>query len=495
MNIATGISNSAVDLRPFIAGSRRRGSAGHIDRLNPADGRAGHPLQLCSSDDVDDAVKAARGAWDTGWRKLSASERQAQLLELARLMAAHATDLGGMDSLEMGKPLGDAIFDVHVAAGFMTYAAQAIDKRFGATAPIETGILETQQRLPRGVVGAIVPWNFPMINAALKAGPALATGNTIVLKPSELAAGSTLLFAELARQAGISDGVVNVVTGGPEVGNWLVSHPGVDMVTFTGSTATGRKIMAAAASRSLKPVMLECGGKSPQIVFADALDQLGEAALAQACSGAALWNQGQVCVSRSRLYVERSGSDRFVEALLLHLQTIEPALPDAPDCSFGPLASKAQYDKVCEAIAGAEASGARLVLDGRKARSPGGGFYVGPTLFVDVPPDNALMRNEIFGPVIALARFDSEREVLALANDSEYGLAATAWTMDFGRAHRIGDELEAGKVAIHAAVASGPGCWQAHAAEPWKQSGFGAEGGLAGFDAYTRLKSVQYIYG
>ncbi|MFO0120537.1 MAG: aldehyde dehydrogenase family protein, partial [Burkholderiales bacterium] len=228
MNAEIKLTGTATDLRPFFGGARQAGGAGEMDRLNPADGKTGQSLPLCSQSDVDAAVQAARAAWDAGWRNLSSGERQAQLLELARLVSAHAEELGRLDSIEMGKPMGDAVFDAHVAAGFIAYAAQAIDKRLGATAPHEVGRLEVQQRLPRGVVGAIVPWNFPIINAALKTGPALATGNCIVLKPSEIASGSTLLLAELAQQAGIADGVVNVVTGGPEVGNWLVSHAGVD---------------------------------------------------------------------------------------------------------------------------------------------------------------------------------------------------------------------------------------------------------------------------
>lgn len=486
---------TGINLRPVISGQRREAAGANLDRINPADGQPGVALPLCSAEQVDDAVTAARQAWLGGWRWLAPGERQAQMLELARLVAERAEDLGQLDSIEMGKPLGDAVMDAHVAAGFITYAAQAIDKRYGATTPVHAGRLETQQRVPHGVVGAIVPWNFPIINVALKAGPALAAGNTMVIKPSELASGSALLFADLAREAGLADGVVNVITGDAAVGDRLVRHPGIDLVTFTGSTATGRKVMAAAASGSLKPVLLECGGKSAQLVFADIAGAVPMEALVQACSGAALWNQGQVCVSRSRFYVERPIVGAFTKALVAHLGGIEPAAPGSAACAFGPLASLAQYDKVCAAIAAGEAAGARLVIDGRTKRGPEGGFYVGPTLFTDVAPDNPLMREEIFGPVIALAAFDSEAEAIALANDSEYGLAATAWTSDFARAHRLGEALEAGTVAVNGVVPQGPGCWQAHAAEPFKQSGFGAEGGMAGFDAYTRLKSVQFAYG
>lgn len=488
-----GLPSEGIDLRPFVDGARCESQGSKIARFDPATGDEVAPLGACTESQVDRAVEAAHNA-SAEWRAISAQNRQDLLLTLARLVTANAEQLGALDSAEMGKPLGSAAMDAQVAAGFLTYAGQSIDKLYGATSPAASGMLETQIRVPHGVVAAIVPWNFPIINVALKAGPALATGNTLVIKPSEIASGSALLFAELAQQAGLPDGVVNIVTGDGATGDALVRHPGVDLVTFTGSTETGRKVMASAACNTLKPVLLECGGKSPQLIFADILPHVSVPELVGACGSAALWNQGQVCVSKSRIHVEAAIADEYIAALRAHLAEIRPEHPRKADCSFGPLASKEQYEKVCKAIAEGEASGARLLLDGREVDRPEGGYYVGPTLFVDVEPDNPLMQKEIFGPVIALSRFRDEQDAIALANATQFGLSAMAWTGDFSRAHRLGQALEAGKVEIRGSLPQGPGCWQAHAAEPMKQSGFGAEGGLAGMSSYTRLKSIQYVY-
>jgi gamma-glutamyl-gamma-aminobutyraldehyde dehydrogenase len=354
--------------------------------------------------------------------------------------------------------------------------------------------MEIQLWRPRGVVGAITPWNFPLINACLKLGPALAAGNTVVLKPSELSPRSTLLLAKIASEAGIPNGVINVVPGNGSTGQALVAHPDVDLLTFTGSTRTGKAILQAIGGSSIKPVLLECGGKSPEIVFPDVAELGIEAIAAQIVRGA-FWNQGQVCVARSRLLVHESIYREMLDALVAAASTLHPGDPLETSTMFGPLASYRQQSIVEDYIQSGVAAGATLLLDGRQPEGGEQGCYVGPTIFADVPATARVAREEIFGPVLCVMPFASEEEALDLANDTDYGLAATIWTRDIVRANRMASRVKAGKVRVVASLAPVEGAGFSHSAEPCGQSGYGVEGGTSGLRSYMRRQSIEFSMG
>lgn len=479
----------AMEGRPFING-------GFVDCPEraafsvtyPGGERAPLAVVDCGEAEVATAVEGARSAWISGWRDAAPAERRRLLLLLADAVHAHGDELALCDTLNVGKPIAAARGEVVAAAGFIRYYAEMIDKALaGEVAPTGRGVSEVQLWRPRGVVGAITPWNFPLINACLKIGPALAAGNTVVMKPSELSPHSTLRLAALASEAGFPPGVLNVVTGGGEAGAALAGHPGVDLLTFTGSSTTGAAVLRASGSNGIRPALLECGGKCPEILFDD-IASLGLEEVARQLVGAAMWNQGQVCVARSRVLVQREIYEAMVDAIAKAAQELVPEDPLEPASRFGPLASARQADRVRSYIEAGLDSGARLLVDGRGS---GETCVVGPTVFADVDPSSRIAREEIFGPVLALMPFEDEAQALQLANDSAYGLAATVWTTDIRRSQRMIDGLELGKLRVIASLEPGPGAGFAHSAEPARQSGFGVEGGVQGLRSYMRRQSVE----
>nr|WP_277608878.1 aldehyde dehydrogenase [Pseudomonas aeruginosa] len=471
----------------MIGGRQRPAASGAtFDAIDPASNRLLARVAACDAADVDAAVAAARRAFDEGpWARLAPVERKRVLLRLAELMLAHREELALLDSLNMGKPVMDAI-DVPGAAHVFAWYAESLDKLYDQVAPTAQQTLATITRVPLGVIGAVVPWNFPLDMAAWKLAPALAAGNSVVLKPAEQSPFSALRLAELALEAGVPEGVLNVVPGlGEQAGKALGLHPEVDALVFTGSTEVGKYFMQYSAQSNLKQVWLECGGKSPNLVFADCRDL--DLAAEKAAFGI-FFNQGEVCSANSRLLVERSIHDEFVERLLAKARDWQPGDPLDPASRAGAIVDRRQTAGILAAIERAQGEGATLLGGGRQLTINGSDNFIEPTLFGDVRPDMQLAREEIFGPVLAISAFDSEDEAIRLANDSRYGLAASLWSDDLHRAHRVARRLNAGTVSVNTvdaldvAVPFGGG----------KQSGFGRDLSLHSFDKYTQLKTTWF---
>jgi acyl-CoA reductase-like NAD-dependent aldehyde dehydrogenase len=363
------------------------------------------------------------------------------------------------------------------------------DKLLGASAPLSSGTLAFNIYEPRGVIGAITPWNFPVVNAVYKCGPALAAGNTIVLKPSELSPSSALKLAELALEAGLPEGVFNVVPGlGSTVGAALALHPGVDLLSFTGSTATGRKIMELSGRSNGKPLLLECGGKSPHVVFDDVVNL---DAVADAVVQGVVWNQGQVCSAHTRLIAHKDIRDTLLTKIVSRASQYHPDDPLKNSTVFGPLASPAQRDRVKAYMERGIAEGAVAALIGSVQEA--GGCYISPTVFDRVNPKMSIVQEEIFGPVLCVQDFEAEEEAITLANGMAYGLAATAWTRDMGRGKRLAHSIRAGAVIIRTSAEEGPGSGIVLSFEPQKASGFGSELGLGGLQSYSTMKMINFV--
>ncbi|HEY2475098.1 MAG TPA: aldehyde dehydrogenase family protein [Candidatus Cybelea sp.] len=476
----------------LIGGAWRDAADGGTYELrNPATGAKIADVAEATREDLNDAVESARRAFDAGkWATMAASRRAKVIYKLSQLIAEHANELALCEVRNNGKTIATARGELSAIVDTFEFYAGAATKNYGDTLPppLPTYLANTV-REPVGVVGAIVPWNFPLLLASWKVAPALATGCTIVLKPAHATPMTAIELGKLALEAGVPEGVLNVVTGSKGgLGGWLVEHPAVDKIAFTGSTETGR-IVAAAAAKTLKRVTLELGGKSPSVIFDDAdLD----AAIAGALYGV-YYNAGQCCEARSRILLHSAIFDRFAEGFAHKAQRLRVGDPEDPQTQIGAITTAEQFEKIRSYCEVGAAEGARTIFGG-DSPALGDGFETGmfwnPTAF-EAESAHRIVREEIFGPVAVLVRFEDEAQAIALANDSDYGLAASVWTSNIGRANRIARAIRSGSVAINTPYAVFPGV----PFGGYKASGYGRELGMETMRLYSETKSVLTYIG
>jgi betaine-aldehyde dehydrogenase len=471
--------------RPFINGKFQSSEGpARIPQINPATEEVLCEVQAAGPKLLDDAIRGAQQAYATVWRDLAPGKRTEMLFNVARLLRQNLEDLAQLECRNIGKPIADARDEIGLGARVFEYYAGAVTKIFGQTIPVARGGFDFTLRQPMGVIAAIVPWNFPFPIACWKVAPALAAGNTVVLKPASLSPLTALRLGELACEAGVPLGVLQVVPGqGSEMGDALATHPAIRKISFTGSTSVGSRLMALAA-RDLKRVSLELGGKSPNIIFADA----DVAAAADSSPMSVFANTGQDCCARSRVFVERSIFDRVVEGFVTATKRLLVDDPAKDTTQIGPMVSSGQRASVEEYIEGARRDGRRIVVGGDRPRRKG--FFLNPTVVLEVEPGDRIWREEVFGPVVCIRPFDSEEEMLREVNASPYGLSGSLWTNDLKRALRVARQVESGVLSInsHSSV---------HVEAPFggfKQSGLGRDLGMTAMEGYTELKNV-YVAG
>ncbi len=477
----------SIEGRAFIQGEYLAAASGEtFDCLSPIDGRLLARVASCDAADADAAVRSARQAFESGvWSRKAPVARKRVMIRLAELIEANAQELALLETLDMGKPISFALsVDMAAAARAIRWSGEAIDKIYDEVAATPHDELGLVTREPVGVVAAIVPWNFPLLMACWKLGPALASGNSVVLKPSEKSPLTAIRLAQLALEAGIPAGVLNVLPGyGHTVGKALALHMDVDTLVFTGSTRIAKQLMIYAGESNMKRVWLEAGGKSPNIVFADAPDLN---AAAEAAASAIAFNQGEVCTAGSRLLVENSIKARFVPLVVEALQRWKPGHPLDPATNVGALVDQQQLDTVLRYIESGRSEGAQLLAGGQRALQETGGVYVEPTVFDGVSNAMTIAREEIFGPVLSVIGFDTAEDAVKIANDTPYGLAAAVWTSDLSKAHLTAKALRAGSVWVN----QYDGGDMTAPFGGFKQSGNGRDKSLHAFDKYTEIKAT-----
>jgi len=482
---AETVPGLAIKTDLFIGGEFVPSASGkRFATTNPATGETLGQIAEAGREDLDRAVAAARQAFESGpWASMKPRERGRILIRAAEMLLSRAEELGRIETLDNGKPIFEsAKVDMPAAADALSYFGESADKLYGDTYPARPDAMLLTLREPVGVVGAITPWNFPLLQAMWKIAPALALGNTVVLKPASLTPLTALLFADLLREAGLPAGAFNVIPGpGATVGNAMAEHPGIDKISFTGETETGKKILRAAAG-TMKRVSMELGGKSPNVVFADAdLDAAAKGAI-----NAIFYGKGELCSAGSRLLVEESVHDALLEKVVDRAKKMAPADPLHPKTRLGSLVSEKQRENVERYVESGKSDGAKLVAGGNRASVDGKGAFFEATVFDAVKPEMRIAREEIFGPVLAALTFRDEAEAVAVGNSTIYGLAAAVWTKDVKKALRTAKALKAGTVWVNAYNFYDPGL----PFGGYKESGFGRERGHYALEEYTQVKSV-----
>ncbi|SAL24130.1 betaine-aldehyde dehydrogenase [Caballeronia arvi] len=478
----------SLDGRAFIAGQRCNAASNEtFGTLNPSTGKVLADVAKCDVKDIDRAVVAARDAFESGvWSKAAPSHRKAVLQRLAQLIDENAEELALLEALEAGKPISECMgLDIPESAACIRWHAEVTDKRYDALSPSGASVVSMITREPIGVVGAVLPWNFPALMLAWKIGPALSVGNSVIVKPAEQTSLSTLRIADLAHEAGVPAGVLSVVTGfGESAGQALGVHADVDLIAFTGSTETGKRFLRYSADTNLKRVVLECGGKNPQVVLPDVanLDAVAEQAVA-----AAFWNMGENCSAGSRILVHTSQKAELLQKMQAVLEGWRTGDPLDPDVKLGSLIEEKHYEKVLSHIEKAKAEGARVVCGGNATLKETGGWFVEPTIFDNVTHEMSIARDEVFGPVVCVIEYADIDEAVRIANDTCYGLAASLWTDNVNQAHKVAARIRAGTVTVN--------CFgEGDLSTPFGgfgQSGFGGrDKSVYAHDQYCELKTT-----